>query len=414
MRAPDLELNAPGQGAQAPVQEERAPRRDERAPRQEERAPRQEERAPPLNAKASQQEKIAEQQLRFDAPVSSNGYRWWYVDAFTPDGKAGLTIIGFVGSVFSPYYARARRKGLTDPEHFVSLNVIFYGPDRKRWALTERGRTELTRSANYFQVGPSAISREPDGYRITIDERCVPWPSAVKGQVIVRPRYHNTQCFALDPAGRHRWWPIAPRCDVEVSLTSPNLKWRGEGYMDSNGGSEPVEQGFTQWHWMRSTAADGSGIIYYDVLPTIANASGLCSTRDQDDDATCDTNCDKRHDKKSGNRLNKGGNANWRGLTVQSDIEGRISDGSWADPGPPAQLPVTPVWRMPRPARAELSDLQVVKTYEDTPFYTRSQLTMPTDTGSAQVMHESLDLKRFGSRWVQTLLPFRMPRRSGW
>lgn len=324
----------------------------------------------PLNA-------IAEPQLRFDAPVASNGYRWWYVDAFTPDGKAGLTIIGFVGSVFSPYYARARREGSTDPEDFVSLNVIFYGPDRKRWALTERGRTELVRSADRFQVGPSAITREPDGFRITIDERCVPWPSAVKGEVMVRPRYHNTQCFALDPGGRHRWWPIAPRCDVEVSLTSPNLRWRGEGYMDSNGGNEPVEQGFSQWHWMRSTSADGAGTIYYDVLPT-------------------------------------GADNNWRGLTVESDGEGRVTGADWADPGLPASLSVTPVWRMPRPVRSALSGLQVVKTYEDTPFYTRSQLTMPTPNGSAQVMHESLDLKRFGSRWVQTLLPFRMPRRSGW
>ena len=337
----------------------------------------------PLNA-------IAEQELRFDAPVATNGYRWWYFDAFTPDGKAGLTIIGFVGSVFSPYYAGARRKGPTDPEHFVSLNVIFYGPDRKRWALTERGRSELVRSADRLQVGPSAITREPDGFRIMIDERCVPWPSAVKGHVTVRPRYHNQQCFALDPAGRHRWWPIAPRCDVEVSLTSPNLKWRGEGYMDSNGGNEPVEQGFSQWHWMRSTAADGSGTIYYDVLPTGA-------------DLTC---ADKQSERNGGK--------NWRGLTVDSDSEGRVIGSEWADPGLPAQLPVTPVWRMPRPARSALSGLQVVKTYEDTPFYTRSQLTLPTHNGSAQVMHESLDLKRFGSRWVQTLLPFRMPRRSGW
>jgi carotenoid 1,2-hydratase len=27
-------------------------------------------------------------------------------------------------------------------------------------------------------------------------------------------------------------------------------------------------------------------------------------------------------------------------------------------------------------------------------------------------VHESLDLNRFASRWVQTLLPFRMPRRG--
>jgi carotenoid 1,2-hydratase len=29
-------------------------------------------------------------------------------------------------------------------------------------------------------------------------------------------------------------------------------------------------------------------------------------------------------------------------------------------------------------------------------------------------MHESLSLDRFASRWVQAMLPFRMPRRTGW
>ena len=44
----------------------------------------------------------------FDAAVPSGGYRWWYLDGLSDDGRHGLTIIGFVGSVFSPYYARAR------------------------------------------------------------------------------------------------------------------------------------------------------------------------------------------------------------------------------------------------------------------------------------------------------------------
>ncbi|MCK7475445.1 MAG: hypothetical protein MZV49_22675 [Rhodopseudomonas palustris] len=29
---------------------------------------------------------------------------WWYIDAISDDGTEGLTIITFVGSVFSPYY----------------------------------------------------------------------------------------------------------------------------------------------------------------------------------------------------------------------------------------------------------------------------------------------------------------------
>jgi len=43
--------------------------------------------------------------------VKPGGYAWWYVDALSADGRFGLSIIAFVGSVFSPYYALARRRG---------------------------------------------------------------------------------------------------------------------------------------------------------------------------------------------------------------------------------------------------------------------------------------------------------------
>ena len=44
-----------------------------------------------------------------------DGYVWWYVDALSDDGRHGLTLIAFIGSVFSPYYALARRRGAGDP-----------------------------------------------------------------------------------------------------------------------------------------------------------------------------------------------------------------------------------------------------------------------------------------------------------
>jgi carotenoid 1,2-hydratase len=53
---------------------------------------------------------------------------------------------------------------------------------------------------------------------------------------------------------------------------------------------------------------------------------------------------------------------------------------------------------------------RVLRTYEDTPFYARSLLATEFDGVIGTAMHESLDLDRFNSRWVQCLLPFRMPR----
>ena len=39
---------------------------------------------------------------RFDQAVAPGGYLWWYVDAISDDGQHALSIIAFVGSVFSP------------------------------------------------------------------------------------------------------------------------------------------------------------------------------------------------------------------------------------------------------------------------------------------------------------------------
>jgi carotenoid 1,2-hydratase len=46
---------------------------------------------------------------RFDEDIPPGGYSWWYVDAISDDGQHGLTIIAFLGSVFSPYYKRSGR-----------------------------------------------------------------------------------------------------------------------------------------------------------------------------------------------------------------------------------------------------------------------------------------------------------------
>ena len=59
----------------------------------------------------------------FDGAVAPGGYRWWYIDAFSDDGQHGLTIIAFIGSVFSPYYklerARATRQSRRDQRRAV-------------------------------------------------------------------------------------------------------------------------------------------------------------------------------------------------------------------------------------------------------------------------------------------------------
>ena len=59
-----------------------------------------------------------------DLNVRPRGYAWWYVDALSDDGKEGLTLIAFIGSVFSPYYFKGRRRGDDDPRNYCSLERL--------------------------------------------------------------------------------------------------------------------------------------------------------------------------------------------------------------------------------------------------------------------------------------------------
>ena len=107
--------------------------------------------------------------FRFDEHVPSGGYAWWYVDALSDDGQHGLTIIAFIGSVFSPYYAWARAHGKGDPLNHCAVNVALYSRDRKRWAMTERGRGHVGRASSSLAIGPSLLTW--DGDALTIRHR---------------------------------------------------------------------------------------------------------------------------------------------------------------------------------------------------------------------------------------------------
>ncbi len=96
---------------------------------------------------------------RFDLTVAPDGYAWWYVDGVSDDGTRAVSVIGFIGSVFSPYYGWAGRRA---PHEHCSINVALYGRGG-RWAMTERGAAAVTQSADRFEVGPSALSGATTG-----------------------------------------------------------------------------------------------------------------------------------------------------------------------------------------------------------------------------------------------------------
>jgi len=273
-----------------------------------------------------------------------------------------------VGSVFSPYYHWARRHTPVDPTRFCAINVALYGQRGQRWAMTERGARHLHREADSFAVAASSLAWHADGLTITIDEMAVPVPRPVRGRVHLSFEAMTPQSFAIDAAGRHIWWPIAPAARVSVAFERPGLSWSGHGYLDHNSGDEPLESGFRKWDWSRARLGDGA-VVLYDVTRADGSTAALAY------------------------RFDRTGTAHPVALPPATD------------------LPRTG-WRVPRRTRTDPgSRAQVVRTLEDAPFYARSLVEARLLGEPVRAVHESLSLERFCQPWVRALLPFRMPRR---
>ncbi|UXH78581.1 carotenoid 1,2-hydratase [Roseateles amylovorans] len=297
-----------------------------------------------------------------------------------------LTLIAFIGSVFSPYYAWARRRqgeGQAAAQAHCALNVSLYrrAPGARRfarlWAMTERGTEALQQDATRLQIGPSQLTWQSDGrLQIDIDECTVPWPRRLRGRVLLQPGALPGRAFALDAQAHHHWQPISPGAQVTVDFSAPDCHWTGHAYLDANHGSRPLARDFHSWQWQRSSQPDGRTLVLYDVQPLAG----------------------PRHT-----------------LSLAIDADGRVSPQPLQ---PPQGLPDT-AWQMRRHTRGHRPP-ELLATLESGPFYCRS-LLLDRDSGDHRgidggtvAVHESLSLQRFEQPWVQALLPFRMPRRAAW
>ena len=303
----------------------------------------------------------------FAVPIADDGYAWWYIDASSDCGRYGLTLIIMLGCVFSPWYRRARKRGATDPLNHAAYNLALYAPDKRWWTMTERDRSAVTREAQRLAIGPSEARWQSGMLQIDIKEITAPWRQPVSGQIRLTPPPLRTQTWQIDAQGAHRWTPMAPRAAIEVVFEQPALKWRGHAYFDGNEGDAPLEQDFRSWEWTRGHDGEDS-VIFYDVQ--------------------------WRH----------GGS---RALALRIPTEGAMQA---LDTPPLQRLRSTP-WGIARHAHCDQHQTaNVLRTLEDGPFYARSLMKTCINSEPLQVWHESVSLKRFQSRWVQALLPVRLPR----
>ncbi len=232
--------------------------------------------------------------------------------------------------------------------------------------MTERGRTAVCRYRDALTIGPSSLWWNGSSLILDIDEITAPFPTRIKGRVRVIPEAMTESDFSLDSGGRHRWWPISPSARIEIAFDKPGLTWSGSGYLDTNFGEEPLEDGFINWDWSRAATKNGAAVLY-DVV------------------------------ERSGKR---------NSLALAIDQSGKVEK----RPSPPdVTLPRT-LWGVPRRTQAENREARVLRTLENAPFYARSILASRLEGDMVASVHESLSLNRFRSPIVKTMLPFRMPR----
>jgi carotenoid 1,2-hydratase len=276
-----------------------------------------------------------------------------------------LTVIAFIGSVFSPYYAWS---GWADPFNHCAVNVALYGPRGARWAMTERGRSSLKRTSDVLLIGPSSLEWRNGALTIRLNEIAAPLPKPIRGAIVVEPLAMNAKEFTLETKGNHIWRPIAPMARVSLDLNAPDLRWKGHGYFDTNAGDEPLEKAFAFWTWSRGNIGDDAAILY---------------------------DAERRREAPLS-------------LALRFCASGKMET---IDPPPLAPLPLTK-WRVQRRTRADDGAAQALRSFEDAPFYSRSLVAAKFQGETVNWINESLSLDRFANPLVRLMLPFRMPRRA--
>ncbi|WP_094019434.1 carotenoid 1,2-hydratase [Maliponia aquimaris] len=283
-------------------------------------------------------------------------------------GRRAVSVIAFIGSVFSPWY---RWSGRRDPDNHVCINVVTYGPGG-RFCMTDRGRRALRQTQNGFTVGPSSLRWCGTRLEIEVNERAAPPQiGRLVGRIVVKPVALTGVELPLTGDGAHVWRPFAPVADIDVDLEGTGWQWSGHGYFDANFGVRALEEDFSYWTWGRYPLSGGAA-CFYDAVRM--DGSVLAQAL----------------------RFDRSGAAEVMDL-------------------PPRARLARSLWAVRRETRADegYRPRQVLGML-DAPFYTRSAVQTCLEGEETVGVHEALDLRRFRSPLIKPMLAVRVPRRARW
>ncbi|WP_405359326.1 carotenoid 1,2-hydratase [Roseobacter sp.] len=277
-------------------------------------------------------------------------------------------MIGFIGSVFSPWYRWSGRK---NPQNHVCINVATYGPGG-RFTMTDRGVQALRQTNARLEVGPSMMRWHDNQLIIDIDEvSSPPLINRIRGQIRVTPSALTQTELPLTPDGAHIWRPFAPSSRISVDIDRPGWQWEGEGYFDANFGTRALEEDFSYWTWGRFPSATGATCFY---------------------DAT---------------RLD--------GTKLAAAFKFDEAGVGTSIPLPPRASFRRSLWAVKRETRADagFTPRQTLNML-DAPFYSRAAVETKIDGERVTGVFEALDLRRFRSPFLKPMLALRVPRRKNW
>jgi carotenoid 1,2-hydratase len=315
--------------------------------------------------------------------VVAGGYRWWYVDGLSDDGRRGFTAIFMIGSVFSPWArARALRGEVVPAREHVSLHLALYEDERElAWTMSEYGSGPHTDSRT-LRIGDSELRFDDEGGLEASFEALTAPPffsgiglgRKMRGRMRMRPGL----AFHMDPVeiGRtstavtHNWQVRVPHGRIEVEFDRPGFSFQGGGYHDTNWGGGRLEEAFTRWSWARFQEGDRTRILYA-VEPRGEDARGFVIVH--------------------------GGDG---AIDVRASRPARFAE----------RVPVA--WGLRAPTAFIIDDeaageARVVRWLDRTPFYARYVAGL----GEVRGVGEYLDLDRYGRPTVQFLLRWRAQRR---
>ncbi|AKQ69171.1 Hydroxyneurosporene dehydrogenase [Myxococcus hansupus] len=290
-------------------------------------------------------------------PEVAGTYRWFYADVTA--GPYSAVCIFMLGSLFSPRYSVAARRGGLPLEHSAVNFALYHEGVRRLWVLSEYAQAELE-APGRLRIGRSSLVYADDGsVRMDVDDGTAPWGRPVRASLTLEPMTGVGEVVQLMPGLPHYWQALAPRAQARLEVSSLDIEARGLGYHDTNHGEELLGDRLSGWHWTRTHREDETVVDYH--LP-----EGVAPLR------------------------------------MVADAEGVR-----CERGPSLESRPTNItgWGLRVPSRLQAGNIVVgqPKLLESSPFYAR----LEARTGPLDSMGEVADFRRFHSPFIRWMAHFR-------